>query len=139
VSATKQRSAPAEDSEGVRLARKLHQERNPIRVAHILVEDFGLERRQLAAACAVSESSVSEWLNGPEDRNPHQRDRVLELGYVVLSALATRSIAPNRLRAWLTSPMDYFLAEAPLAAIADGRFLAVADAAKDFASGRLPA
>lgn len=110
-----------------------------MRVAHILVEDFGLERRQLAAACGVSESSVSEWLNGPEDRNPHQRDRLLELGYVVLSALATRSIDIGRLRAWLTSPMDYFLGEAPLVAISQGKFLAVTDAAKDFASGRLPA
>ena len=128
----------APDPEGVRLARALHMERNPIRVAHLLVEDLGLEQRQLAEACGVSEASVSEWLKGSEDRTPHQRDRILELAYVVISALVTGSITPVRLRAWLSSPMDFFLEDAPLAAIAKGNFNAVADAARDFASGRLP-
>jgi transcriptional regulator with XRE-family HTH domain len=121
------------------LARLLHVERNPIRVARILVEEFGLEQRQLAEACGVSESSVSEWLSGSDDRVPHQRDRILELAYVVISALATGSINPGRLRDWITSPMDYFLEEPPLVAVARGNFQSVADAAKDFASGRLPA
>jgi transcriptional regulator with XRE-family HTH domain len=138
VGVTKQATASAPETEAGRLANLLHSERNPIRVARILVEDFGLEQRQLAEACGVSESSVSEWLSGSEDRVPHQRGRILELGYVVLSALVTKSIAPTRLREWIASPMDYFLGEAPLAAIARGNFEGVADAARDFATGRLP-
>jgi transcriptional regulator with XRE-family HTH domain len=137
MAATKQQ-AVAPETEGVRLARALHLERNPIRVARILVTDLGLEQRQIADACAVSEASVSEWLKGREDRTPHQRDRILELAYVVISALATGSITPARLRAWLSSPMDFFLEDAPLAAIAKGNFNAVAEAARDFASGRFP-
>jgi transcriptional regulator with XRE-family HTH domain len=139
MSAVKQETAAQPEADGIRLARLLHCERNPIRVARILVEDFGLEQRQLAEACGVSESSVSEWLSGSDDRSPHQRDRVLELAYVVISALATGSISPQRLREWITSPMDFFLQEPPLTAIAMGNFSVVADAAKDFASGRLPA
>lgn len=139
MSATKEHTGARPEAEGVRLARLLHVERNPIRAARILIEEFGLEQRQLAEACDVSESSVSEWLSGSDDRIPHQRDRILELAYVVVSALATGSISPERLREWITSPMDFFLEEAPLAAIARGNFHAVADAAKDFASGRLPA
>ena len=50
---------------GERLIQALHRERNPIRVARILVDEFGLEQRQLAVGCGVSESSVSEWLDSP--------------------------------------------------------------------------
>ena len=136
---TKQRQESGSETEAGRLVRILYLERNPIRVARILVKDFGLGQRQLAVACDVSDSVVSEWMSGSEDRAPHQRDRILELAYVVVSALATKSIAPARLREWLTSPMDFFLEDAPLTAIAKGNFEAVADAAKNFATGRLPA
>jgi transcriptional regulator with XRE-family HTH domain len=121
-----------------RLAEALHFERNPIRAARILVEGFGLEQQQLATACGVSESSVSEWLSGPEDRSPHERERILELAYVVFAVLATRSISVDRAREWIASPMDYFLGDAPLAAIATGRFLDVAETGKEFATGKLP-
>jgi transcriptional regulator with XRE-family HTH domain len=121
-----------------RLANALHFERNPIRAARLLVGDFGLSQAQLAAACGVSESSVSEWLAGGDDRSPHQRERILELVYVIFSVLATRSISIDRLREWITSPMDFFLGDAPLAAVAAGDFLRVAETGREFAMGRLP-
>ena len=123
---------------GERLIQALHRERNPIRVARILVDEFGLEQRQLAVGCGVSESSVSEWLSGPETRSPHQRDRVLEIAYVVVAVLSTRSISVELLREWLVSPMDYFLVDAPLAAIAAGRCREVSEIGKDFAMGKVP-
>lgn len=121
------------------LASALHFERNPIRAAHLIVDDFGLGQAQLAAACGASESSVSEWLSGPDNRSPHQRERILELAYVIFAVLATRSISIDRAREWITSPMDYFLGDAPLVAVAAGDFIRVAEAGKDFASGKLPA
>ncbi|HMJ38951.1 MAG TPA: hypothetical protein VK606_05315 [Verrucomicrobiae bacterium] len=127
-----------ERESAAQLANALHFERNPIRAVHLMVESFGLEQRQVATACSTSVSSVSEWLSGSEERSPHQRERILELAYVIFSMLATRSISIGRAREWLTSPIDHFLGEAPLTAIAAGDFLRVAETGKDFATGRLP-
>lgn len=129
---------PIVDRDIERLTEALYRERNPIRVARILIDDFGLEQRQLAIACAVSESSVSEWLSGPDTRSPHQRDRILELAYVVVAVLSTQSISVELLREWLVSPMDLFLEDGPLPAIAAGRAREVAATGRDFARGKVP-
>jgi transcriptional regulator with XRE-family HTH domain len=127
-----------ERESAAQLANALHFERNPIRAVRLMVEGFGLEQRQVASACGTSISSVSEWLSGSDERVPHQRERILELAYVVFAILATRSISIDRAREWLVSPMDYFLGDAPLTAIAAGDFLRAAEAGQDFATGKLP-
>lgn len=127
-----------EREDAAQLADALYFERNPIRAVRLLVNDFGLEQQQIAAACRTSVSSVSDWLSGSDERSPHQHELILELAYVVFVVLATRSISIDRAREWLTSPIDYFLGEAPLIAIAAGDFLRVAETGKDFATGKLP-